>query len=148
MSHSRRIFLKNTAQLVALASTTPLTDLSSAAIFEAKKPPLKMTNGIQIGADSFADEGTEKVLDILEEKGAINTLISAPLPMTGVLLAGQGRGRTIPAFREEKEGYRKLNQYVQEALNNQRPSDGHYVGFERLLLNYPEIMAYNQLFDW
>lgn len=50
-------------------------------------------------------------------------------------------------FQRAKEGYRKLNQYVQNSLNNQRPSDGYYVEFERLLLNYPEIMAYNQLFD-
>ena len=29
---------------------------------------------IQIGAVSFADEGTEKVLDILQEKASVNTL--------------------------------------------------------------------------
>jgi hypothetical protein len=31
--------------------------------------------GIQIGGISFLDEGTEQVLDILQEKGAVNTLI-------------------------------------------------------------------------
>jgi hypothetical protein len=310
MSHSRRIFLRNTAKLAALASTNPLTNLSSLAIFEDKKPPPKMTNGIQIGADSFVDEGTEKVLDILEEKGAVNTLylstftydrgitgrpgpgknypghgveesdsnyfhggnyatpharyyantairgekLKAPdlgnldilddvLPkakkrgmkvicsiqdgfnypddlgfvkdfaeidlqgrksgamcffqpdvrefwksvavdlcssyaIDGVLLFNERNGPLLNAigvshaqgidaakvtcfcpyheraakehgidFERAKEGYRRLNQYVQESLNNQRPSDGYYVAFERLMLNYPEIMAYNQLFD-
>lgn len=50
-------------------------------------------------------------------------------------------------FQRAKEGYQKLNQYVQNSLNNKRPSDGYYVEFARLLLDYPEIMAYNQLFD-
>ena len=50
-------------------------------------------------------------------------------------------------FKRAKEGYLKLNQYVQHSLNGKRPSDGYYVEFTRLLLEYPEIMAYNQLFD-
>ncbi|WP_020596130.1 hypothetical protein [Spirosoma panaciterrae] len=50
-------------------------------------------------------------------------------------------------FERAKEGYRKLNQYVQNSLNAIRPTDGYYVEFSRLLLEYPEIMAYNQLFD-
>jgi hypothetical protein len=50
-------------------------------------------------------------------------------------------------FERAKEGYRKLNQYVQNSVEAKRPSDGYYVEFARLLLEYPEIMAYNQLFD-
>ena len=50
-------------------------------------------------------------------------------------------------FGRAKEGYQKLNQYVQNSLNGKRPSDGYYVAFTRLMLDYPEIMAYNQLFD-
>jgi hypothetical protein len=50
-------------------------------------------------------------------------------------------------FERVKEGYRKLDQLTQSSLKDVRPSDGYYVEFERLLLNYPEIMAYHQLFD-
>ena len=50
-------------------------------------------------------------------------------------------------FQRAKEGYVELNKFVQQALRDQRPSDGYYVAFERLMLRYPEIMAYNQLFD-
>src|SRR5688500_16108415 len=32
------------------------------------------TIGIQVGPDSFVDEGTNKVLDILQERGAVNTI--------------------------------------------------------------------------
>ena len=51
------------------------------------------------------------------------------------------------SFQRAREGYIKLNQYVQNSLDNKRPADGYYVEFTRLLLEYPEIMAYNQLFD-
>jgi len=50
-------------------------------------------------------------------------------------------------FQKAKEGYLKLNEFVQNSLNGRRPSDGYYVEFSRLLFAYPEIMAYNQLFD-
>ncbi|MEJ7769491.1 MAG: hypothetical protein WKF89_16855 [Chitinophagaceae bacterium] len=50
-------------------------------------------------------------------------------------------------FKRAKEGYLKLNGYVQRSLDGKRPSDGYYVEFARLLQEFPEIMAYNQLFD-
>jgi hypothetical protein len=50
-------------------------------------------------------------------------------------------------FKRAKQGYLKLNEYVQNSLNGKRPTDGYYVEFTRLLLEYPEIMGYNQLFD-
>ncbi len=47
--------------------------------------------GIQIGSVSFVDEGTEQVLDILQQKGAVNTLFLA------VFTYGRGiAGRQVP----------------------------------------------------
>jgi TAT (twin-arginine translocation) pathway signal sequence len=47
--------------------------------------------GIQIGAVSFVDEGTEKVLDVLQQRGCVNTLFLA------VFTYGRGiAGRQIP----------------------------------------------------
>jgi len=51
-------------------------------------------------------------------------------------------------FGRTKEGYRQLDGFVQRSLKDIRPSDGYYVEFQRLLLNYPEITAYDQLFDF
>jgi len=52
--------------------------------------PSKMI-GIQVGAVSFVDEGTEKVLDILQERAHVNTLFLA------VFTYGRGiAGRQIP----------------------------------------------------
>src|SRR6266536_2236996 len=49
--------------------------------------------GIQVGAISFVDEGTEKVLDILLERARVNTLFLA------VFTYGRGiAGRQIPGY--------------------------------------------------
>ncbi len=50
-------------------------------------------------------------------------------------------------FERAREGYRKLDQFVQAALADQRPSDGYFVEFWRLLVEYPEIIAWDRLFD-
>jgi len=41
------------------------------------------------------------------------------------------------------EGYRALEAFASSARNGQRPRDGHYVTFWRLLLHYPEIIAWD-----
>lgn len=46
-----------------------------------------------------------------------------------------------------RQGYMKLDKFVQAALKGQRPGDGYYVEFARILLEYPEIHAWNKLFD-
>ena len=80
---SRREFMKITAEAsAALAMPT----LGPAAV----APSSKMI-GIQVGAVSFVDEGTEKVLDVLQERGCVNTLFLA------VFTYGRGiAGRQIP----------------------------------------------------
>lgn len=77
----RREFLKNAA-----LSAMPL--LASGA---PTAVPAKTMIGMQIGAVSFIDEGTEQVLDILQERGAVNTLFLA------VFTYGRGiAGRQVP----------------------------------------------------
>lgn len=45
------------------------------------------------------------------------------------------------------QGYRRLDDFVQKALLGQRPSDGYFVEFWRLLVENPEILAWDRLFD-
>ena len=79
---NRREFLKITAGAGA-ALAIRLWDMTAA-------PSSKMI-GIQVGAISFVDEGTEKVLDILQERAGVNTLFLA------VFTYGRGiAGRQIP----------------------------------------------------
>lgn len=46
-----------------------------------------------------------------------------------------------------QEGYRRLDRFVQQALTGERPSDGYFVEFWRLLVENPEILAWDRLFD-
>ncbi len=50
-------------------------------------------------------------------------------------------------FERARQGYQKLDQFVQAALKGQRPSDGYFVEFWRLLVEWPEIMAWDRLFE-
>jgi hypothetical protein len=80
---NRREFLKITAGAGA-ALTMPT--LGQTAVASSSK-----MIGIQVGAISFVDEGTEKVLDVLQERAGVNTLFLA------VFTYGRGiAGRQIP----------------------------------------------------
>ncbi|HEY4061320.1 MAG TPA: twin-arginine translocation signal domain-containing protein [Puia sp.] len=48
-------------------------------------------------------------------------------------------------FDRAKQGYERLYAYVQAAIKDQRPSDGYYVTYQQILLDFPEIVAYDQL---
>jgi hypothetical protein len=50
-------------------------------------------------------------------------------------------------FDRAREGYTKLDRFIQDALANQRPADGYFVEFWRLLVEHPEIIAWDRLFD-
>lgn len=50
-------------------------------------------------------------------------------------------------FDRARAGYRRLDEFVQQALTNQRPTDGYFVEFWRLLVENPEILAWDRLFD-
>lgn len=50
-------------------------------------------------------------------------------------------------FGRAREGYQKLDQFIQAALKGERPSDGYFVEFWRLLVEWPEIIAWDRLFD-
>ncbi|MCE5309363.1 MAG: hypothetical protein LLG20_17115, partial [Acidobacteriales bacterium] len=45
-------------------------------------------------------------------------------------------------FERAKEGYRALEAFVRQSRAGGRPVDGHFVTFWRLLLRYPEILAW------
>lgn len=82
---SRRAFMKLTAGAGAV--------LAMASLGEPPVPSSSKMIGIQIGAISFVDEGTDRVLDILQERASVNTLFLA------VFTYGRGiAGRHIPGY--------------------------------------------------
>jgi hypothetical protein len=50
-------------------------------------------------------------------------------------------------YNRARQGYQKLDQFVQASLEGKRPSDGYFVEFWRLLVEWPEIIAWDRLFD-
>lgn len=58
--------------------------------------------------------------------------------------AGKARRQGIVNVERVKQGYRELEQYVRSARGGKRPVDGYYVTFLRLLMRYPEILAWEQ----
>src|ERR1039457_5554958 len=65
---SRRDFVKNSVALAALAAA----DL--APLGAAEPPQAHKMIGIQVGSVSFVDEGVGKVLDVLQERAAADTI--------------------------------------------------------------------------
>jgi hypothetical protein len=55
---------------------------------------------------------------------------------------GQERGISVERARQ---GLIELDKFVRAAWADQRPGDGYFVTFWRLLLNYPEILAWEKL---
>lgn len=51
-------------------------------------------------------------------------------------------------FQRLKVGYSELDKFLRASIQGHRPSDGYYVAFERLLLQYPEIVAWEKLYVW
>jgi hypothetical protein len=70
---TRRQFLKSTAGAVAAAATCGPALLPGIARTASETKVI----GMQVGAVSFLDEGTEQVLDVLQERGAVNALFLA-----------------------------------------------------------------------
>jgi hypothetical protein len=57
----------------------------------------------------------------------------------------EAKARTLGInFGRVKQGYLALEKYVRAGRAKQRPTDGYYVAFWRLLLDYPEILIWEK----
>src|SRR5262249_54325168 len=84
-----------------------------------------------------------------ERQGPLNNLFGRLTDPTRVtcfcpLHEKTARERGIDPARA-KEGYQKLADFVQAAAAGKRPTDGYFVTFWRLLLEYPEVLAWERL---
>ncbi len=58
----------------------------------------------------------------------------------------QAKARALGiSVRRAQAGYRELEQLYLAAARNQRPNEGYFVSFWRLLLKYPEILSWESL---
>lgn len=86
----RRDFMKGAAAFASFAT------LSAAAEAEQTEPPPRRTIGIQVGAVSFVDEGVDQVLDILQERGHVNTIYLATFTYGRGIAGRQVPGQPLP----------------------------------------------------
>jgi hypothetical protein len=92
--NSRRTFIKTGTTLAAAVAVRPLMDLFPSE--PETKPETGLMNGIQVGAVSFVDEGVENVLDILQERGSINTIFLTTFTYGRGLAGRQIPGQPFP----------------------------------------------------
>src|SRR5271170_5112504 len=90
LNMDRRTFLQNAAA-TALTAAVPSTRLAAAAL-----TPKDRTIGIQVGAVSFVDEGTEKVLDEFQRDASVNTLFVATFTYGRGIGGRQVPGQPLP----------------------------------------------------
>src|ERR1700722_19881997 len=86
----RRSFLQNAAA-TALTAAVPSTLLAEPAAV-----PKERTIGIQVGAVSFVDEGTGKVLDEFQRDASVNTLFLATFTYGRGIAGRQIPGQPLP----------------------------------------------------
>jgi hypothetical protein len=84
----RRTFIQS-ASAAALAAAVPASQAEAA-------PVTSKTMGIQVGAVSFVDEGTEKVLDNFQQDANINTLFLATFTYGRGIAGRQIPGQPLP----------------------------------------------------
>src|SRR5258705_10599638 len=90
----RREFLETSALLAGGALLTRVAGASAA------EPAMI---GMQAGAVSFVDEGTDKVLDNLQQLGAVNTIFLAPFTYGGGIAGGQVPGQPPPGHGNQED---------------------------------------------
>ena len=86
-----------------------------------------------------------------EQQGPLNNLIGAtpwdqPLTCFCQFHRKAAKDRGIDVDRAI-EGYKKLASFVAQSKANQRPTDGYFVGFWRIMVDYPEVLAWEKLWN-
>ena len=112
----RRDFLRAGAGAAATVVAAGPAALSTAAS-AADRPAAPRRIGLQIGAVSFVDEGTEPVLDILQERGAVNTIFLTTFTY------GRGlAGRQIPGQPFPDHGKQESDEKTFQVATTPRPT--------------------------
>jgi hypothetical protein len=84
-----------------------------------------------------------------ERMGPLQNAIGGPFSWPGITCfcrycQAKARAQDISVDRARR-GYQELDQFFAAALRNERPDDGYFVRFWRLLYEYPEIAAWELL---
>jgi hypothetical protein len=85
-----------------------------------------------------------------ERHGPLNAALESSAPGRVGCFCGHCRQKASAQginFSRVQEGYRLLEKFLLASRSGQRPVDGHYVTFWRILLRYPEILAWETFWN-
>jgi len=115
--NTRRDFLKNGAALITASVLHPLSSVLP-AVARAVPAATGQIIGIQVGPESFVDEGTGKLLDLLNEQAAVNTISLTTFTYGQGFAGRQPAGRLYPYVKVE-QWRQKTSPFM--AVISQRP---------------------------
>jgi hypothetical protein len=86
-----------------------------------------------------------------ERMGPLDNMIGGGWATTGIscfcpYCRAKARDRDISVERA-RQGFIKLDQLFQAAGKEERPADGYFVTFWRILLEYPEVLAWHKMWN-
>jgi hypothetical protein len=86
-----------------------------------------------------------------ERMGPLDNMIGGGWATTGIscfceFCCAKARARDI-SVKRAKQGYLKLEALFKASATQQRPVDGYFVTFWRILLEYPEILSWHRLWN-
>lgn len=131
----RRTFLQ-TATGAAMAASASSSEMLAAA------PRSDKMIGIQIGAVSFVDEGTEKVLDVLQKDAFVDTLFVATFTYGRGIAGRQVPGQPLPDHGQQKYD---TDTFVGGSYTNYDPKYFQNTSFKSF--RAPELGSYDVLED-
>lgn len=131
----RRTFLQ-TAAGAAMAASASSSEMLAAA------PRSDKMIGIQIGAVSFVDEGTEKVLDVLQKDAFVDTMFVATFTYGRGIAGRQVPGQPLPDHGQQKYD---TDTFVGGSYTNYDPKYFQNTSFKSF--RAPELGSYDVLAD-
>lgn len=123
---------------------------TDSACFNHPNYRAQLTGRIQ----SYLLQYPEQVAGIIwgcERMGPLDNMIGGGWATTGIscfcsYCRAKARSRGI-AVERAQQGFIKLDKLFQAAGGEQRPSDGYFVTFWRILLEYPEVLAWHKMWN-
>src|SRR5579859_3124419 len=128
----RRDFLKGAAAVAAGVVAAP-------AMGQPQQEKSKLTVGIQVGAVSFVDEGVDKVLDILQERGHVNTIYLATFTYGRGIAGRQIPGQPLPDHGKQA--------YDQDTFHGGNYATPHSQFYENTSLKQTKAPDFGEKYD-
>ena len=110
----------------------------------------QLTGRIESYLSGYADQ-VAGIIWGCERMGPLDNMIGGGWATTGIscfcqYCRAKARNRDVSVERAQ-QGFIKLDKLFQAAAHDKRPDDGYFVAFWRVLLQYPEILAWQTIWN-